>query len=82
MSSVCNNNLQQLAVVHIVSCGTDLHNNFMNVVSTHGGLVHVAFFVASVTSKGISTLNNSPTLLTFGICEQKEVKNTIPGHQE
>jgi len=44
----------------------------MNTVSAHGGLIHVAFFVHSVTSKGITTLiKNSPNLLTFVLDEQK-----------
>ena len=69
LSSACNNNLQQLCVV---SRGTDLDDNFMYAVSAHGGLVHVAFFVWSATSKGITTLiKNSPNLLTFGLHEQK-----------
>ena len=62
------NNLQQLC---ISSEHTDLNNNFMNTVSAHGGLIHVVFFVGSVTDHGIATLiKNSPNLLTFG-CKQK-----------
>ena len=62
------NNLQQLC---ISSEHTDLNDHFMNTVSAHGGLIHVAFFVGSVTDHGITTLiKNSPNLLTFG-CKQK-----------
>ena len=44
----------------------------MDTVSAHGGLIHVAFFVYSVTSEGITTLiKNSPNLLTFVLDEQK-----------
>ena len=63
------NNLQQLC---ISSEYTHLNDNFMNTVSAHGGLIHVAFFVCSVTSKGITTLiKNSPNLLTFVLDEKK-----------
>ena len=62
------NNLQQLC---ISSKRTNLNDNFMNTVSAHGGLIHVVFFVGSVTDHGIATLiKNSPNLLTFG-CKQK-----------
>ena len=67
--SLAYNNLQQLC---ISSEHTDLNDNFMNTVSAHGGLIHVAFFVGSVTDHGIATLiSNSPNLLTFGLREQK-----------
>ena len=67
--SSAHNNLQQLC---ISSRHTDLNDNFMNTVSAHGGLIHVAFFVGSVTGHGITTLiKNSPKLLTFGLREQK-----------
>ena len=69
LSSACSNSLQQLC---IVSRGTDLDDKFMAAVSAHGGMVHVALFVGSATSKGITTLiKNSPNLLTFGLCEHK-----------
>ena len=68
------NNLQQLCI----SCrDADLDDNFMDVVSVHGGLLHVALFVGSVTHKGICTLiKNSPDLITFGLAihEQKRRK--------
>ena len=68
------NNLQQLCI----SCrDADLDDNFMDTVSVHGGLIHVALFIGSVTHKGITTLiRNSPNLLTFGIAihEQKRRK--------
>ena len=63
------NNLQELC---ILSLSTNLDDNFMYTVSAHGGLVHVAFFVRSVTTNGITTLiRNSPNLLTslFGLFE-------------
>lgn len=67
--SSAHNNLQQLC---ISSRHTDLNDNFMNTVSAHGGLIHVAFFVGSVTGHGITTLiKNSLNLLTFGLHEQK-----------
>ena len=67
--SSAHNNLQQLC---ISSRHTDLNDNFMNTVSAHGGLIHVAFFVGSVTGRGITTLiKNLPNLLTFGLREQK-----------
>ena len=72
VSSVCNSNLQQLC---ISSKGTYLDNSFMETVSAHGGLVHVALFVHSVTINGITCLiKNSPNLLTFGLHEQKRHK--------
>ena len=69
VSSACSNSLQQLC---IVSHGTDVDDKFMAAVSAHGGMIHVALFVGSATSKGITTLiKNSPNLLTFGLCEHK-----------
>ena len=70
LSSACNNSLQQL---FISSKNTDLDDNFINTVSAHGGLIHVALFVNSLTTNGITTLiRNSPNLFTFGLCEQKQ----------
>ena len=63
-------NLQQL---HLSSGASDLNDNFMDAVSAQGGLIHVFFFINSVTSKGITTLiENSPTLLTFVCLHQKK----------
>jgi len=63
------NNLQQLC---ISSWGTDINDNFMDMVSTHGGLIHVALFVNSVSRKGITTLiRNSPNLLSFRFNKQE-----------
>jgi len=57
------NNLQQLC---ISSGETDIDDNFMDMVSAHGGLIHVSLFANSVTIKGITTLiKNSPNLLSF-----------------
>ena len=72
LSSACSNSLQQLC---IVSRGTDVNDKFMAAVSAHGGMVHVALFVGSATSKGITTLiKNSLNVLTFGLCEHKRNK--------
>jgi len=61
-------NLQQLC---ISSEYTHLNDNFMDMVSAHGGLIHVAFFVHSVSDEGITTpINNSPNLLTFGLHQE------------
>ena len=74
LSSACNNSLQQLC---ISSKNTDLDDSFMDTVSAHGGLIHVALFVNSLTTNGITTLiRNSPNLLTFGLCEQKQHKES------
>ena len=68
------NNLRQLC---ISSKFTDLNDNFMDMVSIHGGLIHVALFVGSVTRNGITTLiRNSPNLLTFALREQKARKES------
>ena len=66
-------NLQQLC---ISSRQTDLDDNFMDTVSAHGGLIHVALFVRSMTSKGITILiKNSPNLLTLiGLLKEKRYK--------
>ena len=67
------NNLQQLC---ISSKYIDLDDNFMDMVSVHGGLIHVALFVGSVTCEGVTILiRNSPSLLTFGLCEQRREQN-------
>ena len=70
LMSAYNSNLQQLC---ILSIHTDLHDTFMDTVSAHGGLIHVAFFVHSVSSNGVTTLiRNSPNLLSFRLHELKE----------
>jgi len=44
-------------------------------VSAHGRLIHVTFFVRSVSNEGITTLiKNSPNLLTFGLHEKTRYK--------
>jgi len=61
------NNLQQF---YISSRKTDIDDNFMDMVSTHGGLIHVVLVVNSVTRKGITALiKNSPNLLSFRLDE-------------
>ena len=74
LSTAYYNNLQQL---YILSEQTDLDDNFMDTVSAHGGLIHVAFLVSSMTSKGIITLiKNSPNLLTLvGLLTEKRYKD-------
>ena len=45
----------------------------MDTVSAHGGLIHVSFYVHSVSSEGITTLiKNSLNLLSFRLHEHKE----------
>ena len=62
-SPLCVCHLEQLS---IYSECVDLPVDFMSSISAHGGLVHVALNVRSVTSEGISVLvTNSPNLLTF-----------------
>ena len=74
LPSASNKNLQQLC---ISSKTTDLDDNFMDTISNHGGLIHVALFLNSVTTNGITTLiRNSPNLLTFGLGEQKQYKES------
>ena len=74
LSLANNKNLQQLC---ISSKTTDLNDNFMDTISNHGELIHVALFVNSVTTNGITTLiQNSPDLLTFGLGEQKHYKES------
>ena len=70
LKSACYSNLQQLCISSRHTC---LHDIFMDTVSAHGGLVHVALFVQSVSGKGITTLiKNSPNLLSFCLRGCKE----------
>lgn len=70
LSWLHHNNLQQLC---LSSKLTAINDTFMDAISAHGGLAHVAVFVHSVTSEGITTLiKNSPNLLTFVVHEQKQ----------
>lgn len=58
------NNLQQSCItteglmLPVSTRDTKFHfdDNFMNMVSAHGGLIHVVFAVDSVISKGVATL--------------------------
>ena len=64
------NNLQQLCISNYPQ-NIHLDDNFMKVVSAHGGLIHVILCVYAVTSKGVATLiNNSPNLLYFVLAER------------
>ena len=64
------NNLQQLCISYYPQT-IHLDDNFMKVVSAHGGLIHVILCVFSVTSKGVAILiNNSPNLLYFVLAER------------
>ena len=76
-SPVHNSTLQQLC---ISSGGTVLDDHFMETVSAHGGLVHVALFVYSVSINGITSLiKNSPNLLTFTLHEQNQYEENHMG---
>ena len=58
----------------IESTNAHLNNEFLNVVSSHGGLEHVIFYVHSLTSNGIDIIiENSPKLLTFCIVTRKRL---------
>ena len=73
ISSVFVTNLQQLS---ITSRNTNIPDVFLETVSTHGGLVHVALYVNSMTLDGICNLIiNSPKLLTLIL----NVENIIEG---
>ena len=82
ISSVATTNLQQLYLYAVTS---EIPNIFMDTVSAHGGLIHVVFFISSVTVNGIVTLvKNSPELLTLNIynaeliCNQSELNSISP----
>ena len=71
-SPLVHNNLQQLCIVtKEVLYSEPMHlDDFMQIVSAHGGLIHVVLAVGSVTSTGVVTLiENSPNLLSFILCE-------------
>jgi len=84
MLGMPNYNLEQLCIESSV---VDLPDNFMSSVSAHGGLVHVVFYVRSVTSEGVNRLvMNSPNLMTFHsylvdekneIVKQKNLEDTL-----
>jgi len=62
LSSVDTSSLQQLSILEGES---NVPNIFLETLSAHGGLVHVSFYVNSVSVKGITSLvENSPKLLT------------------
>ena len=63
LSSAYYNKLQQ---IYIQAFGIDVPDKFMTSVSAHGGLVHVAMEVRSLTADGITYLvSNSPKLTTL-----------------
>jgi len=74
---VHNHNLQQL---YIYSPRTDVPDNFLTSVSSHGGLVHVVMSVRSLTIEGVTSLvRNSPKLITlFIILSLYDVKDCSP----
>ncbi|XP_065918127.1 uncharacterized protein [Dysidea avara] len=73
LSSACNSNLQQLSVL---SDNTDIPDIFLETVSAHCGLVHVAISVNSVSTKGITSLiRNSPELLTMVVFTHQSICN-------
>ena len=62
LSSAYNSSLQQLS---IYESNTYVPDIFMETVSAHGGLVHIALIVRSVSNVGVTSLvRNSPRLLT------------------
>ena len=66
-------NLQQL---HICSPHTDVPDDFMTSVSSHGGLVHVVLSVRSLTIEGIKSLvKNSPNLMTLYLYAISHLEN-------
>ena len=69
LSSVNTSTLQQL---NIREGESNIPNIFLETVSAHGGLVHVSFYVNSVSAKGITSLvENSPNLLTCIVVVQQ-----------
>ncbi|XP_065907294.1 uncharacterized protein [Dysidea avara] len=71
VSSVSTCHLQQLSITKLK---TNIPDIFMETVSAHGGLVHVAFDVLSVSAEGITSLvDNSPGLLTCNISVQQSI---------
>ena len=69
LSSVNTSTLQQLSIREGES---NVPNIFLETVSAHGGLVHVSFYVNSVSAKGITSLvENSPNLLTCIVVVQQ-----------
>jgi len=73
LSSVYNSNLRELS---IVSHETDVPDIFLETVSAHGGLIHVALAVNSATIEGLSSvIEHSPKLLTFVVYTYKSIGN-------
>ena len=63
--------LQQLC---IESMNAHLTDAFLNMVSLHGGLEHVVFYIQSLTINGIDMIiENSPKLLTFCIVTRQKL---------
>jgi len=73
ISSVFTSSLQQ---IYIQSHSTNIPDIFMETISVHGRLLHVALLVNSLTIQGIIILiRNSPELLTFAIAASSIVFN-------
>ena len=67
-SSLLPLNCAALEQLCIESPYTQIPDSFMNIISAHGGLVHVVLYVYDVTTEGIATLiTNSPKLETYHI---------------
>ena len=70
-----NHNLQQL---YIGSPQTDVTNDFMTSVSTHGGLVHVVLHVRSFQVEGITSMvRNSPNMITLCCYSSIRLRATV-----
>ena len=69
LSSECSSNLEQMLISSHV---TDISKIFLQTVSAHGGLIHVAISVNSVCIEGISSLiENSCELLSLVVCSRQ-----------
>ena len=70
LSSAYNQHLQRL---YISSLNTKVPDEFMTSVSAHGGLVHIAMNIQSLTAEGITSLvRNSPKLLMLHLAVSAE----------
>jgi len=70
-----NSKLQEIYIQALV---TDVPDDFMTTVSAHGGLVHVAMEVRSLTADGIKFLvNNSPKLTTLHLRLRRNVTGKV-----
>jgi len=75
ISTTSNTNLQQFNICASVTVSDVL----LQMISAHGGLVHLALSVASITIEGICILiTNSPELLTFYIQSKEKIYSRCP----